>query len=109
MNESNGTDLNQALRKQLDLLGSANRALEKQNENLHRRVEHLRKQLREKGEEAARLKALTERMAAALGFYASSASYRPGQDGPLPIERDGGKFSREVLVEWSLSQERKRK
>ena len=44
------------LRNQISLLGSSNRALEKQNENLHRRVEHLREQLKSKVEEVERLR-----------------------------------------------------
>ena len=46
----------EALRKQISLLGSTNRALEKQNENLHRRVEHLRKELSKKAKEVEELR-----------------------------------------------------
>jgi predicted RNase H-like nuclease (RuvC/YqgF family) len=50
-----------ALRKQISLLGSTNRALEKQNENLHRRVEHLRKELNKKAKEVEELRERYER------------------------------------------------
>jgi SOS-response transcriptional repressor LexA len=50
-----------ALRKQISLLGSTNRALEKQNENLHRRVEHLRKELNKKAKEVEELRARGEK------------------------------------------------
>ena len=50
-----------ALRKQISLLGSTNRALEKQNENLHRRVEHLRKELNKKAKEVEELRSRDHR------------------------------------------------
>jgi len=48
--------IEKSLRKQIELLGSSTRALEKQNENLHRRVEHLREELRKKAQQVEKLK-----------------------------------------------------
>lgn len=97
MNDSEPKDLTPALRKQIDLLGSANRALEKQADNLHRRVEHLRSELKAMAKDREALRALVRKLAEGLEFYGEKRSYRADENGEPPVIRDKGVLARRAL------------
>lgn len=100
-NSAEPKDLTPALRKQIDLLGSANRALEKQADNLHRRVEHLREELRVMAKEKEALRALVRKLTESLEFYGDKRNYRSDTEEETPIERDTGFHARSVLSHLS--------
>jgi chromosome segregation ATPase len=96
-NDSEPKDLTPALRKQIDLLGSANRALDKQADNLHRRVEHLREELKTMAKDKEALRALVRKLTESLEFYGDKRNYRSDKEEETPILRDAGFHARSVL------------